>query len=304
MSPERCTNCDKLRCKGKCIVRASGQRSVPPATTTSNQPHALASERGLNISIQTNTGNSASYPSSFQSTTQVNATTDDRVNEWLTQNRGIPFEYQYNSFQQPNTSTPAKQHFLSTSTKYQCPHCRKHNRDNSKLKDHLKSHLPNKTEVCPDCFSRYKFKRDLVDHRRNRCKFRVESTAQSTAEDPHSPPRHQSQNSRQSQYTPQNQNRFPTSTSSLSVPLGLDETAQQMFDNRRGELEDVISNATQVQQQLDEVYRLLWREHLGRDEPDTFSEMLGEGSEFESCDYSIAPDVAKDGGPSAEGKLE
>lgn len=299
MPPERCPNCGHLRCKGKCIVRASGPRSLAPATAASNQPHALASERGLNISIQTNTGNSASYPSSFQSTTQVKATTSDRVNEWLTQNRGVPFEYQYNSFQQPSTSTPAEQQFLSTSAKHQCLLCGKQNRDNSKLQDHLKSHARNKTEVCPDCFSRYKFKRDLVDHRRNRCKFRVEN-AQPTTEDPHSPPHHQSQNSQQPQYTPQNQS---TSTSSLPVPLGLDKAAQKTYDNRRGEIEDVISYVTHVERQLDEEYKRLW-ERLGRDEPDTFREMLGEGSEFEGCDYSIAPDGVKGGGPSAEDKLE
>ena len=174
-------------------------------------------------------------------------------------------------------------------------------------RDHLKKHFPAKDEVCPDCHAEYKRKRDLVDHRKNRCRFRGGSDAYAS-QPMQSPSHHQPQNLPQPQYTPHGQSGFPTSRArredltppqpSWSTPQGLDERAQQMFDDRRPGLEDVISNATQVEQELDEVYKAFW----GGAEPDTFGEMLGEDSGFESFDYSSAPDGAKSKGPSAEGK--
>jgi len=82
--------------------------------------------------------------------------------------------------------------------------------------------------------------------------------------------------------------------------MDLDRVAQQTLDNRRPRLEDAISSAALVERQLDDDFEAWWREtYWDGAEPDTFGEMLGEESEFETCDYS---DRAQDGGPSAEGK--
>ena len=153
-----CTNCGRFKCKGKCVPRAPIQQNSPPAAA-SGQANAPAFKNTLIIPSQRyvgGSGTSASYPSSIQSATQPKPTRkrecDDsgasglalqlekrravhdqwwRFGEWLTQNRGVPLEYQYNRFQQP---APVEQQTTPTVARYQCPHCGKHNRDNSKLR--------------------------------------------------------------------------------------------------------------------------------------------------------------------------
>jgi len=146
-----CNNCHRSKCKGKCIPRSRGRKSPASASATSNTAQTLEPGKHLDIPPQRNTGSrasSTSYPSSFQSTRSTTQTQETalgsnrlalqpnqvgpyRVNEWLTQNRGIPFERLHNSFPQPSENALQN---TSTTAKYQCPQCGKRNKDRSKLR--------------------------------------------------------------------------------------------------------------------------------------------------------------------------
>ncbi|KAF8416829.1 hypothetical protein EV426DRAFT_721602 [Tirmania nivea] len=283
MSQESCIfNCQRCRCKVKYIPQAQDQRSSPPAITAPNQPQAPAFESISNQRIIGGSGGTTFYATSSQSTSstpqrgsEVTSSSGSalqlgqlghgrkerdthgqwppRLNEWLSENRGVPFEYLHNSLQQRNRDASNQQPSSTSNNppKLSCPFCQKTNfKDNSKLQDHLKTHSDERPFVCPDCHSKYKFKRDLVEHCRKRCKLRGDL--------------------------------IPQDSHSRHLPL-----------------QSIISVATQVQQQVDDVFKA-WLIHLGRPAPSTYKEMLGDGSEFERCDYSTASDRAQGRGSSVE----
>ncbi|KAF8416828.1 hypothetical protein EV426DRAFT_625406 [Tirmania nivea] len=373
MAQEFCENCGSCRCKGKCIPWTQDYQEHQQATVASDQPQALSFEKRLSISYHRNIGGSGSttsYPTSSQSVRPTYTQQRDsdaigssgsalqlsqlghggkrivihdqlqpRFKEWLGENR-VPGEYLRNSFPQQNTDAPGQK---PTSTfRLQCPYCPNSQfRDRSRLDDHMRSHSEERPYLCHKCLSKsYKRLRDLVEHLRERCRFRSESDAygaqrihlsprpshsRAIPRVPQSVPHHQSQNSYphrisnkvdpQSQYIHQNQRGFPTTsgnapsasardenpalfqlTQSWPTPLDLGEEAWHMFANRRPRLENVISAATQVQQQVDDDINACWKLYLGRPAPSTYGEMLGDESEFESCDYSAAPEREKSGG--------
>jgi len=203
--------------------------------------------------------------------------------------------------------------------------------------DHMRSHSKDRPFLCPKyprCLSQYKYGRDLREHCRKRCRFRDESgvcaappipiypwQSHSQAQPPasrdssiprdQSPPHHQSPSSYPHRIpscvdpppenTPHDQSGFPARDEEPSGPtsMDLDRVAQQTLENRRPRLDDAISNATQVERQLDDAHMLWVETYFGGVEPGTFTGMLGEKSEFETCDYS---DRAQGGSSSAEGK--
>jgi len=169
-------------------------------------------------------------------------------------------------------------------------------------RDHLKSHSQERSEVCEDCGTGYIYKRDLVEHRRDRCQFRFTSAAQPITQNP-PPMTSQAPNPRNSSSRTRSDSESEDPALLQPIPQNrptqpnLDEGALQAFKNRHPPLHSAMTDAEQVQQQLDDNFEARWAR---RQEGDIiFLEMLGDGSEFEKCDYSVAPDRVQSGDRSA-----
>ena len=190
-------------------------------------------------------------------------------------------------------------------------------------RDHLKSHFKVRSEMCPNCRITYIYKRDLNKHLK-KCNMPRDRDGNNATEVaipqglqpsphyqpqktyPHTPQSGSPSSDKVHSASAMNEDVDPAlfQLSTRNSPnLDAKTSVLQAFNpTRHLPLQDVISVATQVQQQLEDSCKALvssrfghevpsnfeevWTYYFRREVPGTFEEMLGDGSEFESYDYS------------------